>query len=108
MAIDKLREAAERDGVDWRQTINSAAVEAELAKLNQRGYSDETADRVGIANRGVRFVNLTDEPLLCNIVDAESGESIGNGEHDLSMGPYEATTVRAPPAHLLFRQPELT
>ena len=91
MVLDLLRQKAEHEGRDWRVGIDKASIEDELRKLNQIGYIDETPERVGMENRGVRFINLTDQPLVCSALD---GNVIDRGRHDLRAGPYQRTTVR--------------
>ena len=94
MALDLISQKADSEGRDWREGIDKASIEAELIKLNQRGHYDETAERVGPHdNRGVRFINLTDQPLLCDALDMD-GNIIDGGRHDLRAGPYQHTTVR--------------
>ena len=92
MALDIIREKADSEGRDWREGIDKASIEAELMKLNQRGHVDETPERVGMENRGVRFFNLTDQPLVCSVLD-EDGNELDGGRHDLRAGPYQRTTT---------------
>ena len=93
MALDLIREKAELEGRDWRDGIDKASIEAELRKLNQKGYVDETPERKGMEHRGVRFVNLSDQPLECRALDID-GNIIDGGRHDKHCKPYQHTTVR--------------
>jgi hypothetical protein len=93
MALDIIREKAASEGRDWRDGIDKGSIEAELIKLNQKGHVDETPERVGMERRGVRFVNLTDEPLVCTVMDMD-GNIIDGGRHDKHCKPYQHTTVR--------------
>eukprot|EP01046_Picozoa_sp_COSAG06_P013954 COSAG06_NODE_853_length_11950_cov_3.644249_14_plen_101_part_00 len=93
MALDLIRQKAESEGRDWREGIDKASIEAELKKLNQKGYVDETPERKGMEHRGVRFVNLSDQPLECSVLD-EDHNVIDGGRHDLRAEPYQYTTVR--------------
>ena len=93
MALDIIREKADSEGRDWREGIDKASIEAELIKVNQRGYVDETPERVDMDHRGVRFINLTDQPLVCSALDMD-GSIIDGGRHDLRAEPYQHTTVR--------------
>ena len=94
MALDFISRTADREGRDWREGIDKASIEAELRKLNQKGYVDETPERSGPhENRGVRFINTTDQPLVCSVLD-EDHNIIDGGKHDLRAGPYQHTTVR--------------
>jgi hypothetical protein len=92
MALDLLSQRADSEGRDWREGIDKASIEAELMKVNQRGYVDETPERVGMDHRGVRFINLTDQPLVCSALDMD-GNVIDGGRHDLCAGPYQRTTT---------------
>ena len=94
MALDFMSRNADREGRDWRVGIDKDSIEAELRKLNQKGYVDETPDRVGMDRRGVRFINLTDDPLVCSVLDMDR-KIIDGGRHDLRAGPYQRTTVRS-------------
>ena len=93
MALDIIREKAESEGRDWRDGIDQPSIEAELIKLNQKGHYDETPERVGHEVRGVRFINLTDQLLVCDALDMD-GNIIDGGRHDLRAEPYQRTTVR--------------
>ena len=93
LALDLISQKADSEGRDWRDGIDKASFEAELTKLNQKGYVDETPERVGMERRGVRFVNLSDQPLVCSALDMD-GSIIDGGRHDLRVGPYQRTTVR--------------
>jgi hypothetical protein len=93
MALDFMSRNADREGRDWRVGIDKDSIEAELRKLNQKGYVDDTPERVGMANRGVRFINITDQPLVCSVLD-EDHNVIDGGRHDLRAEPYQHTTVR--------------
>ena len=92
MALDLIAQKADSEGRDWRVGIDKASIEAELRKLNQKGYVDETPERVGMENRGVRFINLTDQPLVCSALDMDRNV-IDGGRQDLRAGPYQRTTT---------------
>ncbi len=75
---------------DWRDTITTPSI---LAALQETGNDAATPlkDRVMDAPREIRIYNLTDNPLLCQIVDFDG--VIVNGGRMIVPGWFDGSTI---------------
>jgi hypothetical protein len=77
---------------DWRDSVSMLSILAALEKIsNDAAAAMTSADRVMAAPREIRIYNLTDSPLLCQIVDFD-GANV-NGGRMIVPGWFDGSTI---------------
>ena len=89
------------NGWSWSANITTGrAVEDQLDALVEGGNEAPTAERAGLARRGVRLYNLTGHQMSCCVLDPETGDELLNiGEADSfnpSRNPKSAAVMTSP------------
>ena len=76
---------------DWRDSVSMLSILAALEKISNDAAAMTSADRVMAAPREIRIYNLTDSPLLCQIVDFD-GANV-NGGRMIVPGWFDGSTI---------------